>query len=178
MGRPTIQRTQQHRCPESILLPCRTRVSRRSCGALGAFKTTSKNSRKGAAQTTHLSGRYRPEIDAESNIGNRGVSDPLNGAWAAFIAPRRGRSRHDSSPISYLTRPRDGTERRPQILARIRRQLLVMSVRCAGVGRRCLPRCRRRFISGIDIQVGAEAVRGPVPPSVPVPRPPSRPVAS
>jgi len=43
---------------------------------------------------------------------------PLNSAWDAFIAPRRGRSRHDSFP--HLNRNRgQGRHKTPPHLARV-----------------------------------------------------------
>src|SRR5262249_39607876 len=54
----------------------------------------------------------RPHLIGEGITGNGGVSAPLKGGWPAFIAPRRGRSRHASSPIMIGTAVRGGTERR------------------------------------------------------------------
>src|SRR5262249_51350634 len=66
----------------------------------------------------------RPCCTDELITGNRGVSDPLKGAWVAFIARRRGRSRHGSSPIMIGTPVRGGTQRRLVIAAVARAKLL------------------------------------------------------
>src|SRR5437867_2053197 len=98
---------------------------------------------------------------------------PLNGAWARFIAPRRGRSRHGSSPS--LDRNRcQGRHTTPPHVARVtnRNALPLHDVDSVhGVRHDTdtgLPR------TSVAENRGAETVQGPVPPAVPVSRPPSR----